>query len=117
VASVAQGTSAVWNGVSLGEVVSITLEGVSAESVDVTPRTSATRYKSFSAADVDLGAMSMTLRGTAAMSVTNVGVTGSLAIAAPNAVWFFTRTMLERLGWSATVGDLQTYSVTFKLGT
>ena len=115
-ANVAQGTSAAWNNVPLGEVVSITLDGITADTVDVTSRTQPQRIKAFSVADIDYGTMSMTLRGTAAMSSTNVGVTGTLAIASPNTIWFFTKAIFERLGWSASVGDLQTYSVTFKVG-
>jgi len=116
VANVAQGTSAAWNNVVLGEIVSISLDGITADSVDVTPRTQTSRVKAFSPGDVDYGTVSMTLRGTAAMSSTNVGVTGTLAILSPGAQWVFLKAMFERLGWSATVGDLQTYSVTFKVG-
>lgn len=115
-ANVSQGLSATWNGVTLGELVSVNVDGVSAETVDATPRNHQQRNKIFSVADTDLGTVSITLRGTNGMTATNVGLTGTLSITGPGAAWSFTGAIFEKLGWSASVGELQTYSVTFKIG-
>lgn len=115
-ASVSQGTTVTWDGVNLGEVVSVSVDGVQADSVEVTPRNETSRFKAYSVADVDYGSVSVTCRGEAAMSSTNVGLTGSLSISGPGLSFSFPKAIFERLGWAATVGDLQTYSVTFKMG-
>lgn len=115
-ANVSQGTTVSWAGVTLGEVVSVTVDGLSAGTVDVTPRNSLTRALKFSVADTDLGAVSVVVRGTAAMASTNVGLTGALSISGPNVSWSANAAIFEKLGWSATVGELQTYNVTFKIG-
>ena len=115
-ANVSQGTTVTWAGVSLGEVVSVTVDGVQADTVEVTSRTQASRVKSYSVADLDYGSVSVTCRGTAAMVAANVGLTGSLSISGPGLSFSFSKAIFERLGWAATVGDLQTYSVTFKVG-
>lgn len=115
-ANVAQGITVTWNSVALGEAVSVNVDGLTADVVEVTDRNSTSRIKSYSAADVDYGTISCTVRGTAAMSSTNVGLTGSLSISGPGAGWSFSKAILQTLGWSAAVGELQTYSVTFKVG-
>jgi len=115
VANVSQGTTATWGTVTLGEVVSVSVDGVSADTVEVTPRTSTSRFKTYSASDVDLGTVNVTLRGAAGMVATNVGLTAALSITGPNVSWVFAAAVFEKLGWQASVGELQTYSVTFKL--
>lgn len=115
-ANVSQGTIVAWAGTSLGEVVSVSVDGLQADTVEVTSRTQASRVKSYSVADLDYGSVSVTCRGTAAMQVANVGLTGSLSISGPGLSFSFSKAIFERLGWAATVGDLQTYSVTFKVG-
>ena len=115
-ANVSQGTTVTWAGVNLGEVVSVSVDGLQADSVEVTPRTQLSRVKAYSVADIDYGTVSVTCRGTAAMTSANVGLTGSLSIAGPGLSFSFARAIFDRLGWAATVGDLQSYSVTFKLG-
>ena len=115
-ANVSQGTTVTWAGVPLGEVVSVSVDGLQADTVEVTPRTQLSRVKAYSVADVGYGTVSVTCRGTAAMTSANVGLTGSLSIAGPGLSFSFTKAIFERLGWAATVGDFQTYSVTFKVG-
>ena len=115
-ANVAQGMTVSWAGVTLGEVVSVSVDGISAGTVDVTPRSQLSRDVVYSATDVDYGTVSVTLRGTDAMAIPNVGLTGLLQIGGPGASWSAGRAIFERLGWSATVGELQTWSVTFKVG-
>lgn len=115
-ANVSQGTTVTWGSVGLGELVSVSVDGIQADSVEVTPRTQLSRVKAYSVADVDYGSVSVTCRGTAAMSSTNVGLTATLSIAGPSVSFSFSRAIFERLGWSASVGELQVYSVTFKMG-
>lgn len=115
-ANASQGMTVTWGGTALGEVISVSVDGLSAESVDVTPRSSASRFKKYSAADSDYGSVSLTVRGTALMSGTNVGLTAALSISGPGASWTFDKAILEKFGWTASVGELQQYSVTFKAG-
>lgn len=115
-AYVSQGITATWGTAALGELVSLSVDGVSADAIEVTPRTTTSRLKKFSASDTDLGTVSATLRGTAAMTSTNVGLTAALSIGGPGVAWSFPVAMFQTLGWSAAAGDLQTYSVTFKIG-
>jgi hypothetical protein len=105
-----------WNGIAFGEVVSISVDGVSSDFVEVTPRTSTSRYRVFSPADIDSGTVTLTLRGTAGMQSSNVGLTAALSIAGPGVSWSFPVALFQTLGWQATVGELQSYSVTFKVG-
>jgi len=116
VANYSQGLAVTWGGVTLGDVVSVSVDGITAETVDVTPRSQAARYKKYSRADGDYGSVSLTLRGTAGMSSTNVGLTGSLSISGPGVSFSFGGAVFEKLGWSGSVGELQTFSVTFKIG-
>ena len=115
-AFVAQGTTIQWGSVTLGEVVTLSVNGLSAETVDVTPRSNASRAKSYSVADTDFGSVSVTCRGTAAMSSTNVGLTATLSIGGPGVSFAFTKAIFQNLDWQASVGELQTYAVTFKMG-
>lgn len=114
-ANASQGTTATWGTVTLGEVVSISVDGVSSDTVEVTSRTSTSRYKTFRPADVDLGTVSVTVRGTAGMLATNVGLTAALSISGPGAAWSFNAAVFQSLGWQASVGELQAYNVTFKI--
>lgn len=114
-ANVSQGTTATWGTVTLGEVVSISVDGVSSDTVEVTSRTSTSRFKAYRPADVDLGTVSVTLRGTAGMVATNVGLTAALSINGPGVAWSFNAAVFEKLGWQAGVGELQAYNVTFKI--
>lgn len=113
--NVSQGTTVTWAGVELGEVLSVSVDGVQADTVEITPRTQSSRYKSYRVADVEVGTVSVTCRGTAAMSSSNVGLTGLLTIAGPSVSWSFSNAIFERIGWSATLGELQAYSISFKL--
>lgn len=115
-ANVAQGTTITWGSVALGEVVSVSVDGISADAIEITPRTSLVRQKAFSAGDVDLGTVTVTARGTAAMSSTSVGLTAALSIVGPGVSLSFPKALFQTLGWQASVGEMQSYSVTFKLG-
>lgn len=115
-ANVSQGVTVTWGAVVLGELVTVSVDGVTSDAVEVTSRNTTNRLKKFSAADIDGGTVSVTVRGTASMTETNVGLTAALSIGGPGASWSFASAMFQTLGWSASVGELQTYSVTFKIG-
>ena len=115
-ANVAQGTTATWGSVTLGELVTLSVDGIAADTVEITPRTATARVKVYSVADVDLGTVTITARGPAGMSSTNAGLTAALSIGGPGVAWSFSKAIFERIGWSASVGELQTYNVTFKVG-
>lgn len=111
-----QGTVVTFAGTALGELVSVSVDGVQSDAVELTPRVQTSRAKSYSPADVDYGTVSVTCRGTAAMSTANVGLTGSLSIVGTGVSFSFSKAIYERLAWSATVGEFQVFSVSFKLG-
>jgi hypothetical protein len=50
------------------------------------------------------------------MMTTNVGLTATLSISGPGLSFSFAKAIFQKLGWSAAVGDLQTYTATFKMG-
>lgn len=114
-ASVSQGVTAAWAGVTLGEVVTIAVDGIQADTVEVTSALQLSRLKAYSVADTDPGTVSVTCRGTTAMISANVGLTGVLTIAGPGVSFSFSKAIFEKLGWSASVGNLQEYNVSFKL--
>lgn len=115
-ANVSQGFTVTWGTAQLGEVVSINVEGPAADIVEVTPKTLSDRNKRFRSADTDYGSVSLTLRGTAAMSATNVGLTAALSITGPGASFSYGEAIFESLGWAASVGELQAWTVKFKIG-
>ncbi len=51
-ASVSQGVTVTWGSVTLGEVVSVSVDGIAADTLEVTSRGQASRAKAFSAGDV-----------------------------------------------------------------
>lgn len=115
-ANVSQGTTATWGGTALGEVVSVSVDGLQADTVELTPRSRTAKNKVYGAADVDYGSVSITCRSAALMVGTNVGLTGTLSIVGPGVSWSFGQAIFQSLGWSATVGELQTYTASFKVG-
>jgi hypothetical protein len=58
----------------------------------------------------------MTARSPTGMVTSNVGTTALLTISAPASTWTFATAIYERLNWQAATGELQTFSVTFKIG-
>jgi hypothetical protein len=114
-ASNGQGLTATWGTVTLGELVSISVDGIAADLVEATPRSLVSKNaKKFLVADTDLGTASLTLRGTAVPS-SSVGLTGALSITGPAVAWVFSRAIVQSLGWSVKAGELQEYSLKFKL--
>lgn len=112
----AQGTTLTWNGVALGEIVSIDLGFGSAAASEFVPLNSTSRLKRFIPGDVDPGAVSLVIRSPVAMSRTNVGLTATLSINGPGITESWSWAMFNEPTWRGTVNALQEYSVTFKLG-
>jgi len=112
----AQGTILTWNGVTLGEVVSIDLGFGSAASSDYIPLDGTGRVKKFVPGDVDPGAVSVVLRSSVAMSRTNIGLTATLQLNGPDITASWSVAMFNDPKWRASVNALQEWSVTFKVG-
>jgi hypothetical protein len=105
--------------VEINEIVSIAIDGVSADSVELTPRSSTQRVKKFRPADVDHGTVSVTFRNQSSLTQAYVGKTANLIIstldASPTVYWSGCA-FIQSLAWRASVGELQEYSAVFKLG-
>ena len=114
-AQISQGTTVTWKAVVFKEVVSVSVDGAQANTVEITPRT-ALRSTRYSVADIDSGSVTVVARGTTNMQMTNVGTTALLSISSPGVSWIFATAIFEKLNWQASTGELQTFSVTFKLG-
>ena len=114
-AAVSQGTTVTWAGVSLGEVIGVSVDGIAADIIEITPKGNASRQKVFRPGDVDPGTISITMRGTAGATSTCTGQTGSLSISGPSVAWSASVAIYQQLAWRANVGELQEYNVTFKV--
>ena len=115
-ANVSQGVTVTWGSLTILDVISVSVDGVSSDSVEVTSRADTDRGKSYSAADIDLGTVSVTARNANGMTTTNVGLTQTLSITGPNLSFSFGKAIFQSLGWTAAVGEMQTYTATFKIG-
>jgi hypothetical protein len=110
-----QGTRVTWGATTFTEVVSVGVDGIQSGTVEIAPRTT-TRALRFSSTDIDYGTLTMTARSAVGMGMGNVGTTAALTISAPASTWTFATAIFERLNWQAATGELQTFSVTFKIG-
>lgn len=102
-------------GDDLKEVVSVSVDGVQSDAVEVTPRTQVTRNKLFRPADFDYGTMTVTFRDAGNFSISRVGEKGTLTIDQGGNLFGF-EAILQSLAWSANVGELQQLTAVFKLG-
>jgi hypothetical protein len=114
-AKTSQGTTATWGATTFAEVVNVSVDGVQTGTVEIVPRTT-TRAVKYSPTDVDYGTVTLVARDATGMVTGNVGTTAALSISGPSASWSFPTAIYERLNWQAATGELQTYSVTFKIG-
>ena len=114
-AFVSQGTTVTWSSTALSEVISISVDGVSADIVEITPKSHKYRDKRFSSADGDYGTVTVRCRGTAAMDTSYVTTTGALSITAPGASFSSPKSILQSLAWNASVGELQEWTAVFKI--
>jgi len=121
VAFVSQGATVTWKGPpgttssALSEVVSISVDGVSSDVVEITPKSYTFRDKRFSPADGDFGTVSIRCRGTNLMNTSYVTMTGALSITAPGASFSSGKSILQSLAWNASVGELQEWTAVFKI--
>lgn len=110
-----QGISVQFAGDDLNEVVSVSVDGVQSDVVEVTPRSRATRDKLMRPADIDQGTVSVTFLEPGNFSTSRVGEMGTLYIDTPGYLFAF-EAILQSLAWSANVGELQQLTAVFKLG-
>jgi hypothetical protein len=101
------------------EVTSSSIDGVQADTVEVTPRTSTARKKQFRPADTDDGTVSLVMRSRSGLTDSLVGQTCDLNVYrlgyGGESYWSGVA-IIQSLAWRASVGELQEYSVAFKLG-
>ena len=115
-ANVAQGTTVTWRSTALSEVVSISVDGVSADVVEITPKSYQGRDKRFRSADGDYGTVTVRCRGTTTfMNTSYVTTTGVFSITAPGASFSSGKSILQSLAWNASVGELQEWTAVFKI--
>lgn len=105
-------------GDELGQLVSVSLDGVQSDTVEITPRSRTLRDKQFRPADVDYGTMSVVTRAPDALDIASIGEVGSLTVIKDSStvLYDFTDAMLMSLAWRASVGSLQEYTATFRIG-
>jgi hypothetical protein len=115
VATNSQGVVVQFAGDDLGEVLSVSVDGVQADSVEITPRSQATRDKIFRPADFDYGTVTATCLDFGNFSLSNIGESGDLVITGA-AVSLNFEAILQSLAWTANVGELQRITFVFKLG-
>ncbi|CAB4169256.1 hypothetical protein UFOVP898_50 [uncultured Caudovirales phage] len=111
-----QGTTIVWNGITLGEVVSFEVDLGSAAVTSYSPLNGTNRTKRFVPGDIDPGGVVVSVRSKVAISFSNVGLTGVLSISGPDFSGSWSWAMFTEPKARGTVNGLNEYSVTFKLG-
>lgn len=110
-----QGITVQFAGDDLGEVVSVSVDGVQSDTVEITPRSRATRDKVYRPADFDYGTMSVTFLDAGNFDISRVGEVGDLYVDQGSTLFAF-KAVLQSLAWSASVGELQQLTAVFKLG-
>ena len=102
--------------VNIIELVSVSIDGIQCDTVEVTPRSQTTRNKSFSPADTDYGTVSIVMRSQDYITKDAVGEPCFLTIADASETYWGGPAIIQSLAWRASVGELQEDSVTLKLG-
>ena len=104
--------------VNVTEVISVSIDGIQSDTVEVTARSHTGRNKSFSPADTDYGTVSIVMRSQNYITESAVGEPCSLIIndAGGGQTYWDGPAIIQSLAWRASVGELQEYSVTLKLG-
>ena len=110
-----QGTTVTWGAFTLAGITSVSVDGVTADIVEVSPRSSVTRFKKYSDADYDYGTVSISCF-TSGIGTADVGKYFALSISGDSVLFTFTEAYLQDYKWSATVGDVQKVQLTFKCG-
>jgi hypothetical protein len=104
--------------VDVTEIVSVSIDGIQSDTVEVTARSHTGRNKSFSPADTDYGTVSIVMRSQNYITESAVGEPCSLTIndAGGGQTYWSGPAIIQSLAWRASVGELQEYSLTLKLG-
>jgi hypothetical protein len=104
--------------VNVTEVISVSIDGIQSDTVEVTARSHTGRNKSFSPADTDYGTVSIVMRSQNYITESAVGEPCSLTIndTGGGQTYWAGPAIIQSLAWRASVGELQEYSVTLKLG-
>lgn len=110
-----QGIAVQFAGDDLNEVLLVSVDGVQADTVEVTPRSQTTRDKVYRPADCDLGTLTVTFLDAGNFNTTRVGEVGDLIVDQGSNLFLFTAA-LQSLAWRANVGELQQLTAVFKLG-
>ena len=97
------------------EVVSLSIDGVQSDVVEITTRSNAAKIKQFRPADVDYGTISMVFR-LRSFTDAAVGQTAYLGVSFAGTTFWDGPTIVQSFAWQATVGELQEYRATFNLG-
>jgi len=108
--------SAEWGDYEIAEVVAISIDGVQADTIEITPRTTTARDKLFRPADRDNGTVSLTTRKLEILTSANVGSTCSLGISQGVTTYWDGPATIQSLAWNASVGELQEWRIVLKLG-
>ena len=111
-----QGVTLTWAGSSQAEVVSLSVDGVSAQFVETTSRLSTLKVRDHRPHDIDAGTVTVTMRTKGNLTGATFGTPqalsivrgGSTILSAPVA-------FLEQFAFSASVGELQEYRAVFRL--
>ena len=111
-----QGTTVTWGAFTLGVITSVSVDGVTADIVDVSPRSNITRYKKYSDADYDYGTVSIDCLTTGGIGTGHVGTQNGLAIVGDSVSFSFPEAYLQNYKWVGSLGDVQKVQLTFKCG-
>jgi hypothetical protein len=105
--------------INVTEIVSVSIDGIQCDTVEVTARSHTGRNKSFSPADTDYGTVSIVMRLQNSITEAVVGELCSLSIGdsgGSSSAYWSGLAIIQSLAWRASVGELQEYSLTLKLG-
>lgn len=112
-----QGTQVFFNDASLGEIVSVSVDGYSVDAIEITPRSSLDYIKRYRPADTDGGTATVTFLSDTSLDFDAVKTVADFSISTPASVIIAGQTaLLQSLSWRASVGELQEYVAVFKLG-
>ena len=104
--------------IDVTEIVSVSIDGIQCDTVEVTSRSHTGRNKSFSPADTDYGTVSIVMRSQNYITESVVGELCTLFIgdSINSDAYWGGYAIIQSLAWRASVGELQEYSLTLKLG-
>ncbi len=111
-----QGTTVTWGAFTLAGITSVSVDGITADIIEVSPRSLLSRFKMYSDADYDYGTVSISLLDATGIGAGQVGTNYALVIASVGASFTFSYAYLQNYKWVATVGDVQKVQLTFKCG-